>query len=319
MAVIFETSKEELRHWLRGPRNHSSVVTNVIRLCMRRPYTLPELAGLSLTDRRATGLPLDYWGSLSEINVTVVIGECRNRELLVEVGEESGRGSGGGAHIQWRTSLLAFFLCPELAVLEPAAYSDYLTAAHSDSEAREFFLRQFSARSLKLSELEGSLLFDWQRLLLLSFPSLMEYGFAATSERPGLGEVPEASVKDRQRIFGYYFIAKLPTVGDESSQNWLQRAYHLWRGLQVALPAHVPVLQAFLAQRGETLRLLLDRLLPGWAGHWMLRLVERKLPTQHGGAVEERSGSNPVEIARIEDRALLADRLKPVPIRPLFS
>jgi|GEM_PF-2047195 len=202
--LIFQSSKEDLKRWI----ERTEVRLNILRLCARRSYTLPELSQVSL--REVPRLELSHYGELSEINATVAIGECKKRELLVKVGERPSRATVGGYIEVLRTTLFAFLMSPRLALLEPEAYTAYITNWLSQPWARERFLSSLEG----LSEGEAERLYRLQRELFLTFPGYLHSSFASFAERPGLekAELGGATAAERQRIFGQYYLAGIITA-----------------------------------------------------------------------------------------------------------
>jgi hypothetical protein len=316
MTIILETSKSELRRWLRGPQGNDSVVTNVIRLCARRSYTLPELSELSIDE--SMGLPRDNWGTLSDLNLTVAMGEFRDRNLLVDVGESMDRAVRGGAHFRWRASFLAFLVCPELALLEPSAYFSYLSALFAQPLAKERFFEQLMAEKAIFLPREKELLYEWQKNLLLAFPSLLEYCFAVYSEQEKLETSQETTKAERQRIFGNYYIAGLSVDGERNSRAWGRNAYHLLRGRRFSIPRHFKELQYFFQKHESTLMPIFARVNHPIIGGLMERVISTKLCGLNHRIGLKKYKDNTLDIEPVEQKALLLARLCPVPFKMLF-
>lgn len=196
--LIFQSSKGDLRKWI----ERTEVRLNVLRLCARRPYTLPKLSQVSL--QKTPRLALSHYGELSEINVTVAIGECKKRELLVKVGERPSGAAKEGYIEVLRTTLLAFLVSPRLALLEPEAYTAYIGEWLSRPPSRGYFSASLGDPSAE----EAARLYQLQRGLFLTFPGYLHHSFASFAERPGLerAELGGATAAERQRIFGEYYL-----------------------------------------------------------------------------------------------------------------
>lgn len=247
---------------------------NVLRLCARRPYTLTELSRVSL--QKTPRLEISHYGELSEINVTVTIGECKKRELLVKVGERPSRTTKEGYLEVLRTTLLAFLTSPKLALLEPEAYTAYITAWLCRPPSRAY-----SATSLgRLPAAEAERLYRLQRELFLIFPGYLHRSFASFAERPGLerAELSGATPEERKRIFGEYYLAGIISAEEAGHRPRI--------GLErPRLDERVPL------PRGQRLK---ARLLLALA-HWPTVVPQERLP-----------------IAPVEEEVFLEDRLGPI-------
>jgi len=283
--LIFQSSKKELRQWI----ERTEVRLNLLRLCARRPYTLPELSRVSL--QKTPRLALSHYGELSEINVTVTIGECKKRELLVKVAERPSRATKEGYLEVLRTTLLAFLASPKLSLLEPEAYTAYITAWLSRPQAREYF----SASLGGLPTAEAERLYRLQRGLFLTFPGYLHSSFAAFAEQPDLekAELGGATPAERQRIFGEYYLAGIvsaaeaghpPRIGLLQLLRLARQRIGLDRPpLDERAPVPLP--------RGQRLKV---KLLLAMA-HWPAVVPQERLP-----------------IAPVDEKALLAERLGPI-------
>lgn len=245
--IIFQTSKRELRRWL----ERTEVRLNILRLCARRAYTLPELAQIDL--RETPRLRVCHRGTLAEINVSVGIGECLRRELLVKVGEERHSTLREGHMDLLRTTLFAFLLSPALALLEPEAYTAYVSSWLAQPEPRErFFL------SLKgLPEAEAAWLYRLQWELGLILPEYLHWSFASFASRPELEQLDlsGATAAERERIFGEYYVAGL-IASEEASRPQLGLAQLLRLG-RARIGLNWPRWRGFLQENDkETTRVL---------------------------------------------------------------
>ena len=218
--MIFETTREAIRRGI----ERSGLRMNLLRICARAPRTIHDL----IHAPRYPGIEMDLFSLQSEINVTVELGECKNRGLMVSVGRVPDPIVRGGTTELVRTSLLAFLLSPELARAEPAAYTVYI--------------KEWLA---PLGE-------GWQETatLFAAFPELATKAFYSHAE----AEIDDPYFQgDPRRVFGCYHIRDLPveprTLGFRD----------LWKTLTSppvgTVPAHVlkgsPLLRLAVSARGR--------------------------------------------------------------------
>ncbi len=186
--MIFSTTREEVRQGIA----RSELRLNLLRICARGPRTIHDLVHAP----SYPGIETNLFTIQSEIGVTIELGECKNRELLVRVGHVPDPVVPDGHTELLRTSLLGFLLSPELAYAEPDAYALYLdrwfqspTVADVGGEAR-------------------GVTHD----LFLAFPELAHRLFYVSE--PGTerrAELP-LDLEDSEwiRVFGLYHLADLP-------------------------------------------------------------------------------------------------------------
>lgn len=283
--LIFQSSKRGLRQWI----ERTEVRLNVLRLCARRPYTLPELSRVSL--QKTPRLEISHYGELSEINVTVAIGECKKRELLVKVGERPSPAAKEGYIEVLRTTLLAFLASPKLALLEPEAYSAYITRWLSRPLSRE----HFSASLGELPAVEAERLYRLHRELFLLFPGYLHHSFASFAERPGLerAELGGATPKERKRIFGEYYFKGIVSAEEAHDPPRIGLA-ELLRLARCRIGRERPRLsEEVLGSLSRGQRLKLGILLA--AARWPVAMPQERL-----------------SVAPLEEEALLPGRLGPI-------
>ena len=179
--MIFLTTKEGIRQGIKA----SELRLNLLRICSREPRTIHDLIHAPLYP----GIRISLFSIQSEINVSVELGELKNRMLLVRVGKVPDPLVPGGTTELLRTSLLAFLLSPELCRSEPAAYELYLR--HWLSQTGEASLLPF----------------------LLTFPELAPRAFYVADAGPEAPKEmpPDLPESEKIRVFGVYPIGDLPT------------------------------------------------------------------------------------------------------------
>jgi len=187
--MIFTTSRNEIRQSI----VRSELRMNLLRICSRQPRTIHDL----IHAPSYPGIVTSLFTIQSEIGVTIELGECKNRELLVRVGHVPHPTVPHGHTELLRTSLLAFLLTPELAYAEPEAYALYLDAWFASLAARE-----------DPDPKEGE-----AHALLLAFPELAHrlwYVSGPSAER--CAELPfDLTESEWIRVFNLYHLADLPT------------------------------------------------------------------------------------------------------------
>lgn len=182
--MIFLTTMEAIRREIM----RSELRLNLLRICARAPRTIHDLIHAPVYP----GIRVSLFSVLSEINVSIELGELKNRMLLVRVGKVPDPIVAGGTTELLRTSLLAFLLSPELCWAEPEAY--------------EFYLRQWFSQDEALNQA--------QLPFFLAFPELATRSFYvnhAHSEPPA-EMPPDLSESEKIRVFGVYHIGDLPTA-----------------------------------------------------------------------------------------------------------
>lgn len=194
--MIYITTREAIRRSLIS----SELRLNLLRICSRHPRTIHEL--IHAPDY--PGIDIGLFSLQSEISVSVELGECKNRGLLVRVGQVPDPQAEGGTTELLRTSLLAFLISPELARLEPAAYRAYIERWISESGC---------------SKQEAVLLLEW----LLSYPGLTRKAFYSCCG-PAVDDPYFRG--DPRRVFGSYYIADLPVEPSPLTKR------DLWRELR---------------------------------------------------------------------------------------
>lgn len=179
--MFFLTTKEEIRQGIKA----SELRLNLLRICAREPRTIHDLIHAPVYP----GIRISLFSIQSEINVSVELGELKNRMLLVRVGKVPDPLVPGGTTELLRTSLLAFLLSPELCWAEPAAY--------------ELYLRHWLSQTGEEDLLP----------LLLSFPELATKALYVADADPDAPEEmpPDLPAAERIRVFGVYRIGDLPT------------------------------------------------------------------------------------------------------------
>ena len=179
--MIFLTTKEEIRRGIA----ESELRLNLLRICAREPRTIHDL----IHAPQYPGIQISLFSLQSEINVSVELGELKNRMLLVRVGKVPDPRVLGGTTELLRTSLLAFLLSPELCRAEPAAYELYLRAWFSQNGADEGLFALF-----------------------LAFPELAFRAFYVAEAGPEPPEEmpPDLPESEKVRVFGVYHIGDLP-------------------------------------------------------------------------------------------------------------
>ncbi|MGQ9854545.1 MAG: hypothetical protein ACUVTG_14235 [Candidatus Oleimicrobiaceae bacterium] len=190
--MITWTSREEIRRSIA----QSELRLNLLRICAREPRTIHDL----IHAPAYPGIETNLFSLQSEINVTVELGECKNRELLVRVGTVPDPIVPGGRTELLRTSLLAFLLSPELAYAEPDAYATYIESWFSCPEV---------LNDPGITMGPGT---EWVQAMILAFPELAHRAFwVAHASANGPTELPlDLTEADRVRIFGSYYIGDLP-------------------------------------------------------------------------------------------------------------
>lgn len=232
--MIFVTHLADLRRGIRT----SDLRRNLLRICAREPHTIHDL--IHAPDY--PGIEVSLFSLQSEINVTVELGECKKRGLLVPVGRVPDPIVPGGTTELVRTSLLAFLVSPELAYAEPQAYEAYLAAWFALPEVR----------AALGEEAEGV------HRLLWAFPELAHRAFYSAAGSPVADPYFQG---DPRRVFGSFFIADLPTAPPDLGPRALLKALR-----------RPPLAEAWRSLKGSRLEL------PGlkrWVIKWALRRPRR--------------------------------------------
>ncbi len=204
--VLFETNTHQWRRWI-GTRG---VAFNVLRLCARRAYTVYELSEIRLRD--APGLSRSVSDVLSDINVSVVVGESERRELLVTVGTVPDPATSGGVTYLLRTTLLAFLLSPALAYAEPDAYEKYLRAWAALPQTREHFTQLARTRFSNFSQEELLALYELIWRASLVFPRYLRSHWVVAQESPHLDPKLDLTPQERKRVIGEFFVTDIKTL-----------------------------------------------------------------------------------------------------------
>ncbi len=198
--MIFSTTRAAIRKEIR----RSDLRRNLLRICARAPRTIHDL----IHAPSYPGIATNLFTLQSEIGVTIELGECKNRELLVRVGRVPDPIVPEGYTELLRTSLLAFLLSPELAYAEPEAYALYLD-------------RWFASPALAAGlGAQGPLV----HALFLAFPELgSRMFFVAHEGSERRAELPlDLEEREWTRVFGLYHLADLPTRPDDLPvRKWL--------------------------------------------------------------------------------------------------
>ncbi|MBC7098415.1 hypothetical protein H5T52_04775 [Candidatus Bipolaricaulota bacterium] len=234
--MIFVTHLADLRRGIKT----SDLRRNLLRICAREPHTIHDL----IHAPEFPGIEVSLFSLQSEINVTVELGECKKRGLLVPVGRVPDPIVPGGTTELVRTSLLAFLISPELAYAEPQAYEAYLAAWFALPEVR----------AALGEEAEGV------HLLLWAFPELAHRAFYSAAGAPVADPYLQG---DPRRVFGSFFIADLPMAPPDLGP----------RGLLKAL-RRAPLAEAWRSLKGQGSRIELPGL-KGWVMEWALRRPRR--------------------------------------------
>lgn len=265
--VLLEADTRQWRRWI-GTRG---VVFNTLRLCARRAYTVYELSEIKLRD--APRLSRSVFDVLSDINVSVVVGEGERRELITVVGTVPDPTTSGGVTYLLRTTLLAFLLSPALALAEPDAYGKYLRAWAAHAQTRQHFLQHACARfpDLAQSVLHALCEFVWRTSLV--FPRYLSAHWLVAQGSPSLeGSQLDLTPSERSRVFGEFLLADVRTLEECSSS-------HVLRLLGKGIPQYAEDLLTWL---GTPDRSLMERALRAertWAARrvlWELRYIERR-------------------------------------------
>lgn len=186
--MIFTSTRSAIRQSV----VRSELRLNLLRICARQPRTIHDL----IHAPSYPGIETNLFTIQSEIGVTIELGECKNRELLVRVGHVPDPIVPEGHTELLRTSLLAFLLVPELAYAEPEAYRLYLDAWFASAPVTE-------ALGTQAPEVQA---------LFLAFPELAHRLFCVTHPgRERRAELPyDLAESEWIRVFNLYHIADLP-------------------------------------------------------------------------------------------------------------
>lgn len=267
--MIFSTTRALVREEIR----RSDLRRNLLRICARGPRTIHDL----IHAPSYPGITTNLFTIQSELGVTIELGECKNRELLVRVGRVPDPVVPEGYTELLRTSLLGFLLSPELAYAEPEAYALYLD-------------RWFASPSVTAGlGAHGPLVRD----LFLAFPELASRMFFVAEEGSERRAELPFNLEEREwiRVFGLYHLADLPTrPQDLPLREWL-----------AAL--RTPPLAEGWARLGQD----------DWGALGRRRLLlslSRLL-----GRRPLRSDPAPYEIQALKGPELVEDRLRPFPLR----
>lgn len=183
--MIYDSSLAAMRRDI----TRSDLRFNLLRICARAPRMIHQL--IHAPDY--PGIEKTLFSLQSEINVTIEIGECRNRELLTIVDRVQDPWNAKMQTNLSRTTILPFLIAPEFAYAEPKAYEAYLRA-------------WFALPAVQDELGEGAeLLFA----LFLAFPEIAPRAVYVAAPRE---ELPDEPLGDDggKRLFGWYRIADLP-------------------------------------------------------------------------------------------------------------
>ncbi len=264
--VLFEANTRQWRRWI-GTRG---VVFNVLRLCARRAYTVYELSKMKLRD--APGLTRSVFDVLSDINVSVVVGESERRELITVVGTVPDPTTSGGVTYLLRTTLLAFLLSPALALAEPDAYGKYLRAWAGHSQTRQRFLQHAHARFPKLTQSALHALYEFVWRASLVFPQYLSVHWVVAQEPPR-GSQLDLTPSERSRVFGEFFLSDVRTLEENSSS-------HVLRPLGKGIPQYAEDFLGWLSTSDQSLMERALRAERTWAARrllWELRYIARRV------------------------------------------
>lgn len=266
--VLFEANTQQWRRWI-GTRG---VVFNVLRLCARRAYTVYELSEIKLRD--APGLARSVFDVLSDINVSVVVGEGERRELITVVGTVPDPTTSGGVTYLLRTTLLAFLLSPALALAEPDAYGKYLRAWTAHPQTHQHFVQHARERFPNLTQSALHALYEFVWRASLVFPRYLSAHWLVAQEPPSLKD-PQLDLApvERTRVFGEFFLSDVRTLEEGSSS-------HLLRPLGRGLSQYAEELLTWLSTSDRSLMERALRAERTWATRrvlWELRYIERRV------------------------------------------
>ncbi len=276
--VLFEANTHRWRRWI-GTRG---VVFNVLRLCARQAYTVYELSAL----RDAPGLTRSVFDVLSDINVSVVVGEGERRELITVVGTVPDPRTSGGVTYLLRTTLLGFLLSPALALAEPDAYGKYLRAWAAHSQTRQHFLQHAHARFPNLPQSTLHTLYEFMWRASLVFPRYLSAHWLVAHESPNSKDLQlDLLPPERLRVFGKFVVADVKTLGENSS------SLHVLRPLGMGIPQYAKELLRWLNTSDRSLMEEAFRAERAWTARrvlWELSYIERRVrrvaqePPVHG-------------------------------------
>lgn len=261
--VLFEADTHQWRRWI-GTRG---VVFNTLRLCARRAYTVYELSEIKLRD--APGLTRSVFDVLSDINVSVVVGEGERRELITVVGTVPDPTTSGGVTYLLRTTLLAFLLSPALALAESDAYGRYLRAWAAHSQTRQHFSQHARARFPELPQSALDALYESVWRTSLVFPRYLSARWLVAQESPSL-KGSHLDLAERTRVFGEFLLSDVRTLEGSSSSL---------RPLGKGIPQYAKDLLRWLSTSDQSLMERALRAEGTWAARrvlWELRYIERR-------------------------------------------
>lgn len=264
--VFFEANTRQWRRWI-GMRG---VVFNTLRLCARRAYTVYKLSEIKLGD--APGLTRSVFDVLSDINVSVVVGEGERRELITVVGTVPDPTTSGGVTYLLRTTLLAFLLSPALALAEPDAYGKYLRAWAAHSQTHQHFLQHARAQFPDLTRSALHALYEFIWRASLAFPRYLSAHWLVTQEPLYAKSQLDLEPSERTRVFGEFFLTDVGTL-EESS------ASHVLRPLGKGIPQYAEDLLRWLDTSDRSVMEEALRAERTWAARrviWELRYIERR-------------------------------------------
>jgi len=184
--MIYKSSLAGLRRDI----TRSDLRFNLLRICGRAPRMIHHL----IHAPTYPGIEKTLFSLQSEINVTIEIGECRNRELICTVDRVPDPWNRKMWTNLTRTTIAPFLLSPELCYAEPKTYEVYLHAWFALPQVKE-----------ELGE-AGALTYA----LFLAFPEIAHRSFYAAAPRAELPDEPLDETGAKQ-LFGWYQLRDLPT------------------------------------------------------------------------------------------------------------
>lgn len=263
--VLFEANTHQWRRWI-GTRG---VVFNTLRLCARRAYTVYELSEIKLRD--APGLARSVFDVLSDINVSVVVGEGERREMITVVGTVPDPTTSGGVTYLLRTTLLAFLLSPALTLAEPDAYGKYLHTWAAHPQTRQHFFQHARARFPELPQSALHALYEFVWRTARVFPRYLSARWLVAQESPSL-KGSHLDLAERTRVFGEFLLSDVRTLEESSSS-------HMLRPLGRGIPQYAEDLLRWLSTSDRSLMERALRAERTWAARrvlWELRYIERR-------------------------------------------
>jgi len=167
--VIFESSLGKTRQAI----TRSDLTMNLLRICARSPQTLRQL----VRTPSYPGIDAKVHSARTELSVTAAVSDARHHGLVARVGLAVDPTTPQMHAERLRTTLLAFLTCPDLAALEPTAYTAYIDAwfalpairrrlgtRHETTRALFLAFPEIAPRSIYAVSTHTEALFGWYRL-----------------------------------------------------------------------------------------------------------------------------------------------------------